>query len=403
MRHRVGAVTARRAGAAALLASAVLAGSATPAVERFDHVAVTSAAALPPVDLVALDGAGRWRTTPVDAFPTPGGGSELHLRVRDLGVPTDERPPGARWAVHARRERDGETRAGFLVPRTPGAPAGAPLGRLDADSFASERLSLAFPDGSGFYRDLRIAGAPAPLVRAIRLRVTATLPAGIEVTRSDRDFRWRVTALDVGTRFARRDSTASVRALVRYTDPRAQTALLANDLIAQRVRIDLPRSLLALASDVVLENGFEVDARTMVLLPDASAWQRPSELPVGRRYTWIALAGGAGALVHRLVPEGAAASLAPALHARARDGGARWEVGYRVAYAERAAGSGGPQGAGGDHGFVLGQHVAILGDGAWAEAVLADPARTQALARELSAELAHPLPAWRATLDEVAP
>ncbi|HEY8514457.1 MAG TPA: hypothetical protein VIS07_02975 [Candidatus Binatia bacterium] len=419
-------MTARRAlaagGVAALLVSACAVAAAASG-ERFDHVVVTSPSPLPPVDVVAFDEAGVRRSTPVDAFASRAGGSELHLRARDLGARAATPPAGARWIVRARRDDGGAERVGYLVPRVADAVAPPPLGRLDAIAFVGARFSLAFPDGSGFYRDLRIGDAVKPLVHAIRLRVTATLPAGFAVTRSEEDFRWQVTGLDVGARFARRSSTASVRALLRDTEPRAQTALLADDLIEQRVRVDLPRSLLALARDVTLDNAFEVDAGTLALVPGASAWQPVRALAASSaRYTWLVLASDAGALVHRLAPEGEAAALEPVLLSRARDGdGARWEVGYRVAHAERAAHAAGAAREGevqranpaaaadtadttdDGRGFVLGQYVAILGDGAWAQALIADPERTRALARELEAELARPLPAWHATLEELSP
>jgi hypothetical protein len=389
-------VTARLL-AAALLACASPVGRATAAATtlapaaRFDHVTVTSAARLPAVDVVAWrDGA--WRSAPGDVFPAPQGGTEIHLRARDLGASTELRPAGARWIVRARKRDDGETRHGFLVPRAPDAPAPPPVGRLDATSFAGRRFGLVFPDGSGFYRELRVGGAE-PLVHAIRLRVAATLPGGIELARSEEDFRWSVTALEVGALVALRRSSASARALLRYTDPRPQAAVLGDDVIEQRIRLALPAALLALAREVTLENGFEVDAETMVLVPGASTWQPASALAPGAGYIWIALASGRGALVHRLVAEDAAVQ--PTLYVTSRDDGTRREVGYRVAHAERAAE------AGGSDGFVLGQHVALLGDAPWARALIADETRTRDLARELEADLGAPPPAWQASLEEL--
>lgn len=376
--------------AAAVLAAVALAAvsGATPGVaERFDRIAVPLPDASPRALIAVQDGA--WRTSPVDVFADEDGGATAYLRARDLGDRGATPPHAARLRVVARRG-DGngeEVREGFLVPA---ARSKRRLGRMDAERFRGPGFSLILPGGSGFYRALTVAGDEKPLVHAVRLRLVAELPIGITVERTDGDFRWTLDGIDAGTRLIRRRSSAAVRALWRYTDPRPQTAFFSRDTIEQDVPIDLPGTILALAGAVRLENGFEVPLDTRVLLPGADAWRALDELPERVPYGAIALANAGGVLVHRLRRDGAARALEPVLYAKRGDDVA--EVGYRVEHAERAA-SAADAGA---RGFVLGQDVAVLGDGAYASELTGDAERTRALAVELAADAPPP---WRVDVE----
>jgi len=367
--------------------------------ERFDRIAVPVADTTPLAIAAFADGA--WRTSPVDVFPGTGDApATAYLRARDLGEPGQPAPSAARVRVRALRDGDdaGAAREGFLVPASP--QRRRRVARMDANVYHGPLFSLAFPDLSGFYRELRVGADAPPLVRAIRLDLVAELPAGFGVERTDADFRWTLERVDAGSRFVRRSSTAAARSLWRYTDPRPQTAFFGADTIEQQVTVDLPRALLAVARAVRLENGFEVARDTRVLLPDdgtgrvllpgESAWRPLDALPGDAPYTAIALANDGGVLVHRLVREGAARDVTPTLWTEPRGGDAS-VVGYRVEHVERAVARGGD----GATGFVLGQDVAVLGGGAYARALTADAERTRALAAEL-AEASRARP-WRVT------
>lgn len=380
----MGALTVATLLAAVTLAAA--SGTAPGGAERFDRIAVPLPDASPRALVSVQDGA--WRSSPVDVFADEGGGATAYLRARDLGDPGARAPFAARLRVVARRagEHGEQVREGFLVPA---AESKQRLGRMDAERFRGPVFSLAFPGGSGFYRTLAVVGSETPLVRAVRLRLVAELPAGITVERTDDDSRWTLDGIDTGARLVRRRSSAAVRALWRYTDPRPQTAFFTRETIEQDVPIDLPRTVLALAHGVQLENGFEVPPDTRVLLPGADAWRALDELPERVPYDAIALANAGGVLVHRLRRDGAARELEPVLYAKRGDEAA--EIGYRIEHAERAAAATDA----GARGFVLGQDVAVLGGGTYASALTGDAEETRALAAELAADA----PPWRVEVE----
>ncbi len=379
-------------------AALVVVGAATmfrTRADLFDLVQVKAPGPGPWAVLVRSKGG--WDSLPLDAFPSPGGEGEiLYLRANSLSQPVPPTTPPASLLKNcagrlvAKTADRSEIRAGFLCPATAaGDGAGSGDLHLDQESFSGPRFTVQYPEGSGFYRNLQIAGAPSTMVKTLSVRLRLRALGLIPLERTEEDFLWSGFELVTGVHAARRRSEASALALVQHLDPRPQEALLTRDGMDQTVEITFPPALLRFAGGIVFENGFEIDKSSWALLPGAGEAVPLALIPPETPYEWIVLFTPGGTFLHWLEPLGEAARLNPRIYVR--QGANRSSVvGYRLEDIKDTWKSA----AGPDGSVKLVQHLAVLGGPDWIER-RSDLKWVGALAHAL----AGPAPGWTLSLE----
>ncbi|MEW6776093.1 MAG: hypothetical protein AB1405_07360 [Bdellovibrionota bacterium] len=323
---------------------------------------------------------GKWMEVPADAQ-----GGTAYLRARFLGDVGHSPPPGARFRVRARTEDgrfDGE---GFLVPGGEMPPSF----QLSEESFSSEKFSLEFPGGTGFYENLR-GPTGILLARAVRLRLRARILGAFPIERTSADFRWISEKSSAGAAVAERRFLASVRALFRYVTPRPQRQLFTADTLTQEVEVAVPPGLLSFGGHVTLENGFSLPDESEALLSGSSGFRKIETISTGASYEWMAVKNAGGVFLHWLSFPPEAKALAPAFYSFRADG--TLEAGYRMENIEEVW-----EKASAGKGFVpLTQRFAVLG-GAELSQELSKPSA----ARALSEALAVPPSRWVVSVEEI--
>ncbi len=298
---------------------------------------------------------------------------ELHFRAGRMGPAGTGIPKDAKGRITVQTSDGQERREGFLVKLDTPAAGNE---RMTAGSFQGSYLEAKFPGNSGFFRNLRLPGAERNLADAIRLRFEALIFGVIPTSRTEKDFRWTAMSLENGKSCSLRRSEASVRALVRYVEPREQKLLVCDNLVLQDIEIAIPGIVMNLGSGITLYNGFEVSHDTLVLLPGAASSRPLAGIRTGSAYQWMVLANPSGAFLHWLELNGSAVKLNPRLYME--PGRTSTVIGYRVDDIGKNWG----EAAGDRETVLLGQRVAVLGGRDWYES-MQSPDFSASLAKSL--------------------
>ncbi len=350
----------------------------------FDHVSIEIADPGPWV-LRTRKGAG-WIDLETDTFMGIASNRfDLHFRAGRMGPAGADIPKDAKSRLTVRTGDGLERREGFLVKKEALSVKDT---RMTSGSFRGPYLEAEFPGGSGFFRNLRLPGAEINLVNALRLRFDALILSIMQTGRTEKDFRWTTRSLENGNSCSLRRSEASVRALVRYIEPREQSLLICDNLLLQDIELAIPGIVMNLGSRIALHNGFEVPDGTLALLPGAAGVQPLASITPGAAYEWIVLANPSGAFLHWLELRGSAVRLNPRLHIQSGRTGT--VIGYRVDDIDKNWN----EAAGHQETVLLGQRVAVLGGRDWYE-LMQSADFSASLAKSLDSSPSR----WTATLE----